>query len=74
MAAEEHLQIIQQGVDVWNEWRQKNPELIPDLSKANLNEAYLPYVDLHGAELARTSLRLADLSEADFSEAYLALT
>jgi hypothetical protein len=38
---EEHLQIIRQGVAVWNEWRENNPELIPDLYKANLREADL---------------------------------
>jgi hypothetical protein len=32
MADEQQLQIIRQGVEVWNEWRLKNPELIPDLS------------------------------------------
>jgi TIR domain len=33
---EEHLQIIREGVNVWNEWRQISRELIPDLSGANL--------------------------------------
>jgi hypothetical protein len=41
MADEEHLQILQQGVDVWNEWRKSNPELIPDLDGATLYEANL---------------------------------
>jgi hypothetical protein len=36
MANEEHLNLLKQGVVAWNEWRQKNPELIPDLSMANL--------------------------------------
>ena len=35
---EEHLQIIRQGVEVWNEWRQKNPELRPNLNGAILSE------------------------------------
>ena len=53
MADEEHLQIIRQGVDVWNEWRHDNPELIPnlsgaDLSEADLCEAYLTMADLSG--------------------------
>ena len=54
MPAEEHLQIIRQGVDVWNEWREKNPELIPDLHRANLD----------GANLNRANLIQANLIQA----------
>jgi hypothetical protein len=59
MADEEHLQIIQQGVDAWNEWRRKNPELIPDLTGANLYGAglvgtLLLGIDLRGASLAES--------------------
>jgi hypothetical protein len=41
MADPQHLQIIQQGVDAWNEWRKKNPALIPDLSSADLSNTNL---------------------------------
>ena len=34
VADEEHLKIIRQGVAAWNDWRQKNPKLRPDLSGA----------------------------------------
>jgi len=51
MANEEHLQIIRQGVDVWNEWRQKNPELVPDLSGAHPYEANFSGTDLGEAIL-----------------------
>jgi predicted secreted protein len=34
MADEEHLKILRQGVDVWNEWRRKNPELLPKVEVA----------------------------------------
>jgi uncharacterized protein YjbI with pentapeptide repeats len=76
MAAEEHLQIIRQGVAVWNEWREKNPELIPDLSKANLHKADLNFANLRdanltGAKLTRASLSKANLIGASFSGAYL---
>ena len=46
MASEEHLQIIRQGVKVWNEWRKKNPELKPDLSVADLRRANLTAANL----------------------------
>ena len=31
MANPEHLEILKQGVDVWNRWREENPEVKPDL-------------------------------------------
>lgn len=36
MANQEHLAILKQGVQVWNDWRKKNPEIIPDLVGADL--------------------------------------
>ena len=45
-APSEHLKIIRQGVDAWNEWRQKNPELKPDLHGANLRGANLSEANL----------------------------
>ena len=41
MANEEHLKILKQGVEAWNEWREKNPQITPDLIKANLTGANL---------------------------------
>jgi len=77
MAAEEHIQIIRQGVNVWNECRQKNPELIPDLhgadliqanlSGANLDRAKLDKAKLKGAKFRGTLLLGADLRGADLS-------
>lgn len=32
MANPEHLEILKQGVGVWNEWREVEPYLKPDLS------------------------------------------
>ena len=29
MANPEHLEILKQGVDVWNKWREENPECNP---------------------------------------------
>ena len=46
MANHEHLRIIGRGVAAWNEWRQKNPELRPDLYKANLSKANLIHAEL----------------------------
>ena len=36
MANEKHIRILRKGSEVWNQWRKKNPESRPDLSKADL--------------------------------------
>jgi hypothetical protein len=36
MANPEHLQILQQGVEVWNAWRKQNKGIRPDLSGVDL--------------------------------------
>ena len=36
MANEEHLKILKQGVEVWNKWRNANPEIKPNLDKADI--------------------------------------
>jgi uncharacterized protein YjbI with pentapeptide repeats len=67
MANQEHLDLlIGQGVEVWNQWRQENPDLEPDLSGAILNRA-----NLSGALLSRTNLTEASLIWADLSGAIL---
>lgn len=71
MANKEHLHVLQQGTEVWNNWRYKYRSVQVDLSGADLREA-----DLRGAWLLEADLRKADLSEAvlfmaDLSEADL---
>jgi hypothetical protein len=39
MASQEHLDILKQGVDVWNQWRTEHSELRPNLSRVNLTGA-----------------------------------
>ncbi|HKP54441.1 MAG TPA: toll/interleukin-1 receptor domain-containing protein [Chloroflexia bacterium] len=71
MANPEHLAIIRQGVEVWNEWREHNPDKTPDLKKANLNWANLDNANLIGANLSDAKLLRADLSLVDLSDANL---
>jgi uncharacterized protein YjbI with pentapeptide repeats len=68
MADKKHLEILEQGVETWNKWREENPYVRPDLSKANLEGAMLS-----GAVLftEKANLSETDLSEANLSEAYL---
>src|SRR6516225_1335339 len=38
MANQEHLEILKRGKDPWNQWRKEHPEIVPDLSNADLRE------------------------------------
>lgn len=69
MANEEHLKILNQGVEVWNRWREENPGIKPDLSKADLSGANISGANLIEANLIGTNLGGADLREANLSEA-----
>jgi uncharacterized protein YjbI with pentapeptide repeats len=71
MANEEHLAQLVQGVDSWNQWREKNPKVRPDLSGADLRGADLRGADLRGADLHEATLYWADLSEANLRGANL---
>jgi uncharacterized protein YjbI with pentapeptide repeats len=62
MADLKHLQVLSAGRSIWNEWRQENSGVTPDLDAANL----------HGFDLRGTNLVRAKLSEADLSNATLA--
>jgi uncharacterized protein YjbI with pentapeptide repeats len=75
MADEEHLKIIRQGVDAWNDWREKNPKLYPDLTRENFRGANLSGANLCGAQLPRHAhLQLrsykANLNSADLRGLY----
>jgi hypothetical protein len=79
MAIPQHLDVLKQGVRVWNEWREKNPGAEPDLagaklSKANLKGANLSETDLRWADLTAANLRAANLNRADLRRAILSRT
>ncbi len=58
MAHQKHLDILKQGVRVWNQWREENPETRPDLMQADLREANLDLANLNGAHLQNAVLVL----------------
>ena len=66
MANSEDVAKLQEGVKAWNAWWRQNPNIQPDLSRANLHEA-----NLRGADLRRADLRGADLRRADLAGANL---
>src|SRR2546423_859268 len=71
MANQEHLALLKQGVEVWNQWRQEHAHIDPDLSRADLGYAHLSGAHLSGAILSGAILSGAILSGADLSEAIL---
>lgn len=69
--AEEQLDILRQGADVWNEWRYQHEETPIDLSKADLSGADLWYTDLNGANLNKVNFKNANLYAANLNGANL---
>lgn len=59
------------GVKAWNQWRNENRGVRPDLSKAQLSKADLSKANLMGADLIGAHLMGADLSAANLSAADL---
>lgn len=66
-----HLKILERGVKEWNEWRDEQPEVRPDLKGAKLRHAKLSganirgFVDANTANLGNADLRNAKLHSAD---------
>jgi uncharacterized protein YjbI with pentapeptide repeats len=67
MANQEHLDILNQGGEMWKQWRERHADIQPDLSGANLSGANLTGADLSGANLTGADLSGAHLREAKFS-------
>ncbi|MEM8641819.1 MAG: pentapeptide repeat-containing protein [Cyanobacteria bacterium P01_G01_bin.54] len=76
MANRKHIRILEQGVEVWNQWRKNNPNTEPKLQDAdrlnsNLQDADLKYAHLGRANLQDANLRYADLQSADLQDTNL---
>ncbi len=67
MADEKQLARLRENVAAWNEWREENLGVRPDLSAADLSGADLREANLRGADLCGADLSGADLSGADLS-------
>ena len=83
MANQEHLDLLKQGVHVWNRWREEYPDIEPDLTEADLNglnfmmanlsRANLSRSNLIGTNLIGANLTLANLSRATLTWANLSI-
>jgi len=79
MANAEHLDLINLGAASWNDWREKNPDLVPDLEAASFGlgqkqwgPEYGGPINLAGARLRHSDLRFATLIDSELSGADLA--
>ena len=70
MANQRHLELLEEGVDAWNEWARRRTENV-DLRDADLTGRQLMGFDFSDADLKRAKLRRANLRKAKFSDAYL---
>jgi hypothetical protein len=58
MANPEHLDILKQGFEVWNQWRAKQLEIIPDLSHETfIGVDFSRFINLSDAYLRGTNFR-----------------
>lgn len=76
MANQEQLEILKQGVEIWNKWREENSGVEIDLTKADLAEANLARINLidanlTGINLTQAKLPRANLNFTDFRKAKL---
>ena len=76
MANDEQLTILEQGVEVWNQWRAENPGIRIDLRGAKLRHKQLDHInlakaDLKNANLSFTRLKGANLAFANLENAIL---
>lgn len=72
MANPEHVKILEQGVDVWNKWREDNLSIYPnlrgvDLSDKSLGRANFSLTDFYGTNFSRSYLADTDFSGANLS-------
>lgn len=67
MANPEHVEILEQGIEVWNKWRKEKSNVVPDLSDEHFNYAVLRGADLSQAILSHTKLNYADFRGANLN-------
>jgi hypothetical protein len=71
MANDEHLALLQQGIEAWNQWRESHRNEEMDLQDADLQTAGLKGVNFSRVNLERANLSGARLERANLSSARL---
>lgn len=67
----EGFNLLHQGVEVWNKWREERPGIMPNLYEVNFGTSNLSGVNFSGAYLVGASFRVANLRGANLRGAYL---
>ncbi len=70
MANDKHLEILRQGVSIWNRWVEESREgreVWPDFVEADLQNQNLRGANFLQADLSKANLRGADLNRANLS-------
>jgi uncharacterized protein YjbI with pentapeptide repeats len=70
MEKQEFLDLLEQGVDRWNFWREKNLDVHVDLSQISFSEDFSG-INFSGVNLSGSDLSELDLSRANFNSANL---
>lgn len=83
MANQEHLEILKQGVEIWNRWKEEHIYVEIDLQGVdfhasslrgvNLGDTDLRNANFSGADLTWSNLNKVDLRDANLDEAHLTL-
>jgi len=69
MPSTKHLEILEKGVEFWNEWRKNNPREIPNLKQAVLIDKEWDEINFSDAKLQGADLALSDLSNSNLRNA-----
>ena len=71
MADQEHLKILNQGADAWNDWRERDFYVTPQLRDIDFREIDIGQMDLSQADLSGANFSGKDLSNRDLMDTNL---
>ncbi len=71
MANQEHFDILLQGRETWNKWREQHPGIRPDLISADLTHKNLSGINLNSVNFSSANLRNTDLNHSNLMGAFL---
>jgi hypothetical protein len=66
-----HLEILKQGVEVWNKWRAKNPDVTPKFHRSDFSNVNLASADFSNTEMISCIFDGCDLTSASFAYSLL---